>query len=142
MPVYHPPQKTPPNHFRLVVGRNAYITQSSSTNNAILHQLEPENSLWIHPKAARQSGIQHGDRVEVTSSVGKGVLPARVTDEIREDTVYMDSGFGALSRGLSNVYGKGASNSEIIEDYADEVTGNMAMHETFVTVKKISAVRS
>ncbi|MDM8541463.1 molybdopterin-dependent oxidoreductase [Desulfococcaceae bacterium HSG9] len=142
MPVYHPPQKTPPNHFRLVVGRNAYITQSSSTNNAILHQLQPENSLWIHPKAARQSGIRHGDRVEVTSSVGKGVLPARVTDEIREDTVYMDSGFGALSRGLSNVFGKGASNSEIIEDYADEVTGNMAMHETFVTVKKISAVRS
>jgi len=74
----------------------------------------------------------------VTSLVGKGRLKVRVTEEIRPDTVYMDSGFGVLSKGLSTVYGKGASIVEILEDRNDIISGNMAMHETFVTVRKIT----
>ena len=36
MPVYRPPDPIPEDRFRIVVGRNAYITQSASTNNALL----------------------------------------------------------------------------------------------------------
>jgi thiosulfate reductase/polysulfide reductase chain A len=50
----------------------------------------------------------------------------------------MDSGFGVLSKGLSHVYGKGASIVDVLEDRNDKISGNMAMHETFVTVRKIS----
>ena len=137
MPVYKSPKKIPHNHFRIVVGRNAYISQSSSTNNLLLSELEPENTLWIHPKPAKKLGIEYGDMVEVKSPVGKGELKARVTEEIRPDTVYMDTGYGVLSTGLSNIYGKGACIAEILEDRADQVSGNMAMHETFVRVRKI-----
>ena len=49
----------------------------------------------------------------------------------------MDSGFGVLSKGLSRVYGKGACIVEILEDYNDTISGNMAMHETLVTVRKV-----
>lgn len=136
MPVYHPPKPVPPGKFRLVVGRNAYISQSSSTNNVLLCELEPENTLWIHPKAAEKLGIVQGQRVEVTSPVGSQHIKARVTEETRPDTVYMDSGFGVISRELTNVYGKGACIAELLEDRADKVTGNMAMHETFVSVKR------
>ena len=122
----------------MCVGRNAYITQGSSTNNALLAELVPENELWLHPKPARNLAIASGDVVEVTSAVGKGRLKVRVTEEIRPDTVYMDSGFGVLSKGLSNVYGKGASIVEILEDHNDTISGNMAMHETFVTIRKIT----
>ncbi len=137
IPVYTPPQPVPDNHFRIVVGRNAYITQSASTNNALLWELEPENSLWIHPVPAKRLGIQHGKPVEVKSPVGKGRLKARVTEDTRPDTVYMDTGFGVISKGLSKIFGKGACIAEVLEDHADRISGNMAMHETFVTVSQV-----
>jgi len=137
MPVYHPPQEVPPNRFRMVVGRNAFITQSASTNNALLWQLQNENCLWIHPQPAAALGIEHEDLVEVSSPAGSGRLKARVTKETRPDTVYMDTGFGVVSKGLSNIYGKGACIAEVLEDHADRISGNMAMHETFVRIQKI-----
>jgi thiosulfate reductase/polysulfide reductase chain A len=127
IPVYTPPQPVPDNHFRIVVGRNAYITQSASTNNALLWELEPENSLWIHPVPAKRLGIRHGKLVEVKSSAGKGRLKARVTEDTRPDTVYMDTGFGVISKGLSKIFGKGACIAEVLEDHADRISGNMAM---------------
>jgi thiosulfate reductase/polysulfide reductase chain A len=137
MPTYRTPQPVPENHFRIVVGRNAYITQSASTNNALLWELEPENSLWIHPVRAQKLGIRHGDPVEVRSLVGSGLLKARVTEATRPDTVYMDTGFGVISKGLSKIFGNGACIAEVLEDHADKISGNMAMHETFVTVIKV-----
>jgi len=134
MPVYRPPRTVPEDRFRIVVGRNAYITQGSSTNNALLCQIFPENTVWIHPEPAEMLGIREGDEVEVASPVGKGRLKAHVTEETRKDTVYMASGFGVLSKALKNIYGKGACIADILEDYDDEITGNMAMHETMVTV--------
>ncbi len=137
MPVYHPPQSVPENRFRIVVGRNAYITQSASTNNALLWELEPENSLWIHPDPAKRLGIRQADLVEVKSSAGQGRLKARVTEDTRPDTVYMDTGFGVISKGLSKIYGKGACIAEVLVDEADDISGNMAMHETIVSVRKV-----
>lgn len=137
LPVYRPPQIVPPGKFRLVVGRNAYITQGSSTNNALLSELVPENEVWVHPKPARSLGITSGELVEVSSPAGKGRLKVRVTEEIRPDTVYMDSGFGMLSKGLTRVYEKGVSIVEILEDHNDTISGNMAMHETFVSVRRL-----
>ena len=137
MPVYRPPKAVPDGRFRLVVGRNAYITQGSTTNNALLAELVPENSLWLHPKPAGRLGISRGDTVEVASSVGSGRIKVRITEEIREDTVYMDTGFGVLSKGLSGIYGKGACIADILVDSSDKISGNMAMHETFVSVRKV-----
>ncbi len=139
MPVYRPPREVPQGKFRLVVGRDAYITQGSTTNNALLFELEPENTLWLHPAAAARLSIRPGDQVEVASSAGKGKLKVRLTKETRPDTVYMATGFGVLSRGLSRVYGQGACIAEVLEDYSDEISGNMAMHQTMVTVKKLTA---
>ena len=137
LPVYKPPKRVPGGRFRLVVGRNAYITQGSSTNNGLLYELVSENSLWIHPKPAKRLGINRGDKVKVSSRAGTGKLKVRITEEIREDTVYMDSGFGVLSKSLSNIYGKGACIAAILEDYNDEISGNMAMHETMVRVSRV-----
>jgi thiosulfate reductase/polysulfide reductase chain A len=137
MPVYTPPRSVPKNRFRMVVGRNAYITQSASTNNSLLWELERENTLWVHPVPAKRLQIRQGDLVEVASSAGKGRLKAEVTDKIRPDTVYMDTGFGVLSKELSNIFGKGACIAEVLEDRADRISGNMAMHETFVSINKV-----
>jgi len=136
MPVYKPPLVIPENHFRIVVGRNAYVTQSASTNNSLLWELAKENTLWLHPKSANTLGIKNGETVRVSSSAGNVTIKTRVTKETRPDTVYMDTGFGVLSKGLTNIFGKGACIAEILEDKADKISGNMAMHETFVRISK------
>ena len=99
-------------------------------------ELEKENTLWIHPKPAQALGIRNGETVKVKSSAGKVKIKARVTKETRPDTVYMDTGFGVMSRGLKNIFGRGACIAELLEDKADRISGNMAMHETFVTVSR------
>jgi len=136
LPVYTPPSTVAEDSFRLVIGRNALVTQTSTQNNALLGRFVPDNDLWIHPDPAQRLGIRDGERVVVESKIGKGELAARVTRKIRPDTVYMLSGFGTLSGGLSRIKGKGASIAEIIEDAADALCGNAAMHETLVTVKR------
>ena len=70
------------------------------------------------------------------SPAGSGELAAELTRAIREDTVYMLSGFGTLSNGLSLIRGKGASVAELVESRHDAISGNAAMHETFVTVTR------
>ena len=139
MPVYRPPRQNPQGQFRMVVGRNAYFTHCTSQNNALLGEFMPEQTLWINPQAASKLGISHGDTVEISSQAGKGVLKANLKEGIREDTIYMLSGFGVLSKDLTNIYGKGACMAEILMDYSDELSGNMAMHETFVKVTRKGA---
>jgi thiosulfate reductase/polysulfide reductase chain A len=139
MPIYRAPRRRPSGKFRMVVGRNACFTHGTSQNNALLHQFMPENTLWMNPKAAKRLGIRDGYKVEISSKAGKGTLKANLKEGIREDTVYMLSGFGVLSKGLTNIYGNGACMAEILEDYADEISGNMAMHETFVKVTRKGA---
>ncbi len=139
MPVYRPPKKVPSDRFRMVVGRNAYFTHCSNHNNRLLYEFMPENEVWLHPEPAQKLGIRDGDMVRVRSEVGEGELKAALKKGIRKDTVYMFGGFGVLSKGLTKIYGKGGCMAEILNDYSDELSGNMAMHETFVQISRSQA---
>jgi thiosulfate reductase/polysulfide reductase chain A len=135
MPVYESPEEPSDNRFRMVVGRSAVYTHSSTQNNALLHQLIPTNTLSMHPEPARRLGLEDGAAVRVKSPAGEVELKVEFTEGIRKDTVYTLTGFGALSRGLSLVHDNGASIAEILKSDYDEVCGNAAMHTTFVTVE-------
>jgi thiosulfate reductase / polysulfide reductase chain A len=136
LPVYSPPAAVPKSRFRMLVGRDALITQASSQNNAYLHAFHPTNVLWINPKAAAGLGIKHGDMVEIESAAGKGSLRAHLFEGIEEESVYMLSGFGALSKGLSLIHDNGASMAAVLESRHDTLSGNAALHETFVSVRR------
>ena len=136
MPVYTEPTRVPKNQFRLVVGRDALTTQSSTANNSLLHQFNPTNTLWLNTESAKSLGISDGDLVEVSSPVGRQELAAEVTDRIRPDTVYMLTGYNTLSTMQSLSHGVGASINEILDDDYDTVTGNASMHTTFVSVTR------
>jgi len=135
LPVYQPLPEPPPGQYRLLMGRNAYFTHAALQNNRWLLQLYPENRLWIHPEEARRLGIRDGATVEVVSPVGRGTLKAYVTEAIRRDCVYMDHGFGHTSPALEAACGRGVSDQTLIADAADEVTGGVSYHETFVEVR-------
>jgi thiosulfate reductase / polysulfide reductase chain A len=137
LPIYQSPTEPPAGKFRLVVGRKAFYTHANSTSNPWLFDFAPENRLWIHPASARSAGVADGDRVEVASSVGAVRLRAKVTQEIRPDCVFMLHGFGKRSPWLKRAYNRGGSDAAILETAWDKVSGNAAMHETFVKVRKV-----
>ena len=137
MPVYKAP-RSKDGTFRLVVGRTAFFTHSN-TNNDLLIEFMDENALWMHPTAASGLGLLDGERVSVASDAGKVELALKLYEGIEAGTVYMATGFGALSPELRHVHGRGASIAEVLEDHSDHISGNMAMHETLVTVSRRGA---
>jgi thiosulfate reductase/polysulfide reductase chain A len=134
LPVYRAPETPPRGRYRLLLGRTAFFTHGTTQNNPYLHELMAENALWLHPGEAARLGLRDGSRVRVRSSVGEEELSLKVTERIRPDCVYMDHGFGVLSKGQSRIYGKGASDAALLEDRMEPISGNVAMHQTFVEV--------
>jgi thiosulfate reductase/polysulfide reductase chain A len=141
LPEYTPQAEPKPDEFRFVVGRHGQFTHAKTQNVMWLLEAygdpDMENAIWINTKVARKRGLQSGDRVKVKSRVGEQEIKVLATEFIREDTVFYLHGFGRLSQGLTNIYGKGASNAAILEDYIDTISGNAALHETFVTIEKV-----
>jgi thiosulfate reductase/polysulfide reductase chain A len=138
LPVYSGHEEPKPGEFRFVVGRHGQFTHANTQNNMWLLEAygSNENSLWLNSKVARKMGLKTGDRVKVKSKVGEQEVRLLATEYIREDTVFYLHGFGRLSEGLSNIYKKGASDAAILVDYMESISGNCAMHETFVTIEK------
>ena len=137
LPKYTAPAQPAAGQFRLVLGRKATITHAALAHLPWLNEHIPENDLWINPESADRLGIRSGDQVEVASSVGRVRIKARVTEEIRPDCVFMLHGFGKKSPWLKKVYGVGAADAVLLETAWDKVSGNAAMHETFVKVAKV-----
>jgi thiosulfate reductase/polysulfide reductase chain A len=142
LPVYSPPKDPPEGSWRLVIGRKAYFTHANSTNNPWLFDFAKENRLWMNSAAGRKAGLADGDWVEVASRVGTVRLRVALTEEIRPDCVFMLHGFGKKSEKLRRVHNRGGADAVLIETAWDKVSGNAAMHETFVSVKKTGAQQS
>jgi thiosulfate reductase/polysulfide reductase chain A len=140
LPVYTPPAQPPEGRFRLILGRKATITHATLTNLPWLNEHNKENDLWIHPGPAAKLNIRTGDLLDVSSTAGAVRIKARVTEEIRPDCVFMLHGFGKKSGGLKRVQNVGAADAVLLETAWDKVSGNAAMHETFVKVSRASAV--
>jgi thiosulfate reductase/polysulfide reductase chain A len=139
LPVYRKPSEGKPGQFRFIVGRHGQFTHSSTQNNIYLLEAygDFENSLWINEKVAKDMGLKAGDKVKVKSKVGEQTVKVLPTKFIRPEVVYYVLGFGRLSKGLSLIYNKGASEAEILVDYVETISGNACMHETFVEIEKV-----
>ena len=93
-PRTRPPRRRLPISCRFLTGKQALFTHASNQNNAWLHELGPENRLWINRTVAERKGIADGDLVRVRSRIGQVEVRALVTDRIRPDCVHMPHGFG------------------------------------------------
>jgi thiosulfate reductase/polysulfide reductase chain A len=127
----------PEGKFRMLTGRHAQFTQSGTSNNAMLRDLMMENYLWINRRTAQEKGIEFGDTVEVSSSVGSVTIKAYPTEKIAPDTVFFIHGFGEESEELTWAYKNGGNDNAVIEDVVEPVYGASAMHETNVEIKKV-----
>ena len=75
----------------LVTGRLLQHYQSGAQTRRVreLVKAQPSAFVQIHPVTAQRLGIEEGERVRVESARGVTTAPARLTDEVRRDTVFM-----------------------------------------------------
>jgi thiosulfate reductase/polysulfide reductase chain A len=137
LPVYHAPVQPVEGQFRLILGRKAYFTHANTSNNPWLNKVSAGNGLCVNPSAAAKIGIRNDDLIEVSSKVATVRMKARVTEEIRPDCVSMAHGYGKKSKWQHLAYGNGASDAQLLESSWDKVSGGAALHETFVTIRKV-----
>jgi thiosulfate reductase/polysulfide reductase chain A len=135
-PPYTPVPAPPPDSFKMMVGRCAAHTHVSTQNNFYLHELVPENELWINAEPAARLGIKDGAYVEVVSPLGTtGRIKAKVTDFIHPEAVFMLHGFGKTVPAQTRCYLKGASDASLQENLSDKVGGSPAYDDNFVQVR-------
>ncbi|GIK72711.1 MAG: nitrate reductase [Chloroflexota bacterium] len=139
LPVYTPTEEPPQGYFRLLYGRHPVHTFAKTQNTPLLHQLNPENDLWLNATVAASMGIKNGDRVYVENQDGvrTGPIKVKVTQRIRPDAVFMSHGFGRNAPQLSLANGRGASDAALITRYAlDPISGGAGMRINFVRIVK------
>jgi len=133
---YQAPPEPPKGTFRMIQGKCAVHTNSATQNVPVLHELRPNNELWIHPVPAGRLGIRDGDSVVVRAGRAEQRGLAKVTEDILEGTVFTYHGWGRISPGLTRVKGKGIGFNALMPVTTDPISGSLVMRETFVEVAK------
>jgi thiosulfate reductase/polysulfide reductase chain A len=137
LPVYSPPERPPQGYFHLNYGRAAAHTFGRTTNNPLLFELMPENSVWVHPAAAATRGISSGQYVRLENPAGtrSNRVRVRVTQRIRPDSVFLVHGFGHTDPRLRLARGVGADDAGLMHNVKlDPVMGGTGMRANFVTL--------
>ncbi|MFJ6984507.1 MULTISPECIES: molybdopterin oxidoreductase family protein [unclassified Streptomyces] len=77
--------------YRLTTGRVLSQYQSGAQTRRVdaLTTAAPGPFVELHPLLAHRLGVTEGDLLAVTSRRGRAVAPARITDTVRADTVFM-----------------------------------------------------
>jgi thiosulfate reductase/polysulfide reductase chain A len=136
IPAYKRPTPGPAGYYRMLFGRAPVHSFSRTHSNRILSDMMDENEIWVNPTIAGRHDLQSGRYVRLRNQDGvvSNRIRVKVTERIRPDCVYLVHGFGHTSRGLKHAFGKGASDAQLITQYAvDPLMGGTAMNVNFVT---------
>jgi thiosulfate reductase / polysulfide reductase chain A len=137
VPVYTPHPEPEDGFYRLIYGRAPMHTFSRTANNANLTALMKENSVWVNPRVAKIWGLKKDQYVYLKNQdgiVSAFPVKVRLTERIRWDSVYMVHGFGHHKEALTQAFGKGANDTELITSVKiDPLMGGTGMRSNFVT---------
>jgi len=137
LPSYQPPSADSGSGFRLLHGREAVHTGSSTQNIGWLNKLGEDNELWINADVAARLDIRDGDRLRVTSDTGAATVRAKTTQGIHPDAVFLLHGFGHTSPMQRMSYRKGSNDNDLIVPVTDPISGGAALGETIVALQKV-----
>jgi thiosulfate reductase/polysulfide reductase chain A len=113
-------------------------TFSRTQTNPILRDAMAENEVWVNATVGARLGLKSGDYVRLRNQDGvlSNRVKARVTEAIRPDCIFMAHGFGHTARGLTQAYGRGASDAQLITRYVtDPLMGGTGTNVNFVTLE-------
>ncbi|HQR12718.1 MAG TPA: molybdopterin-dependent oxidoreductase, partial [Casimicrobiaceae bacterium] len=139
VPRYTPPAKAPDGYLPLITGRAPVHTFSRTQNNPLLHQLMPENEVWVNAATAAKAGVANGQYVKLRNQDGvvSNYIRVKATQRVRPDCVYMVYGFGHTSKKMRNAYMRGANATQLTTRYVtDPLMGGTSLHSNFVTFVK------
>jgi thiosulfate reductase / polysulfide reductase chain A len=139
MPVYEATDEVPDGYFRMLYGRHPVHTFAKTQNTPMLHELYPENEIWVNEDKATDAGLADGEYVWLENQDGarSGPIKVKATQRIRQDAVYLVHGFGHNAPGLTNAHGKGASDAALATRYKlDPIAGSAGMRVNFVRLVK------
>ncbi len=97
-----------------------------------LNKLNPSPFLELHPAEAERTGIDEGDRVEVRSRRGKAVLPARLSDRVKEGTCFAPFHW-------ADVFGDGIAVNAVTSDAVDPVSQQPELKIAAVALTRVGA---
>ncbi len=136
---YESPQRPPKGRVRLIFGRSPVHAHGHTINNPLLHELMPENTLWINKRVASKLGIKNGDWVDVIGDSQKGTVRAHVTEFIHPEAAYTVHGFGRQVPLQSRAYHSGMSDQKLQEgllQLMDQAGGGLCLCEKFVIIRR------
>jgi assimilatory nitrate reductase catalytic subunit len=84
--------------YHLTTGRVLAQYQSGTQTRRVerLTRIAPEPTAELHPLVARRAGVADGSLVTLVSRRGEAVARARITRDIREDTVFVPFHWGGM----------------------------------------------
>jgi len=136
---FTPPPPLEKGQFRLLFGRPAVHNHAHTMNNPYLHEILPENALWLNKDVAEEMGISDGDQVEVMSDGYSTKGRVKVTPWIHPEAVFMLHGFGRTVPLQSRAFGRGMADQRLqvgkLLSY-DPAGGGLRLTETVVSVRK------
>jgi thiosulfate reductase/polysulfide reductase chain A len=137
LPSYIQHEEPPAGFYRLIYGRAPMHTFTRTSNNPNLADIMDENTVWIHPKVAKEWSIRNDQYIWLKNQddvVSGFPIRVRVTERIRFDSVYMVHGFGHSQKKLERCFGRGASDTQLITKVlVDPSMGGTGMRGNFVT---------
>ena len=137
MPVYTQHPEPEEGFYHLNYGRAPMHTFSRTANNPNLSDLMDENKIWVNPRVAKIWNLKKDQEIYLKNQDGvisSFPIKVRITERIRWDSVYMVHGFGHTNKKLTNAYGKGANDTELITKVMiDPMMGGTGMRGNFVT---------
>jgi len=123
LPTWKPRREEPDEEypFYMVISRAPMHKMTQTQNNVLALAGYPENSAVMNKAKAEEMGIADGDEVYVEArSAGwmdrerKIKLEAKLIEGVRPDTVMIYHGFGRYSTYLTQGYGRGANEGDLI----------------------------
>ncbi|MBT4527468.1 MAG: molybdopterin-dependent oxidoreductase [Deltaproteobacteria bacterium] len=140
VPQYTPHRENPDGYYRLLFGRAPMHSFGRTTNNRILLEMMPENTIWVNEQAAERIGLKDGEYVYLVHENGtrsNNNIKVKLTQRVRDDVVYMVHGFGHTDPRLRAGYMKGVNSSELtIDTVIDPVMGAVGIQHNFVTFSR------
>ena len=139
VPRYKVHPQAPEGFFRLITGRAPMHTFTRTQSNPLLHDLMPENEVWVNAATATRLGLKNREYVTLRNQDGivSNRVRVKATQRIREDCVYMVYGFGNTNKMLKGAYLNGASAAGLNTRYAtDPLIGSTSIHANFVALVK------
>ncbi len=138
VPKYRKTPEPPPGMFRLLFGRAPVHSFGRTQSNPILHEMMPDNEVWVNADVAGRLGLTDNSWVTLTNQDGvtSNRVRLKATQRIRPDCVYMVHGFGHTAVRLRRAFGKGANDAQLVTRYeTDPLMGGTAMNVNFVTIQ-------